>query len=57
MFLSDFLAVEPCSNHIFRVGHSYGKSPCFSRCALSSSVDVDYGGSAFAVLNMAVIQE
>ena len=37
------------------LGH--GKSPCLLACALLTPVDVDYGGSGFAVFNMAVLLE
>jgi hypothetical protein len=57
MFPECFLAVEACSNGLLGTGRSYGKSPCFSRSAIVRSVDVDHGGSAFPILNMAVIQE
>ena len=53
MFLA--VAVEGCSNAIFGYVRSYGKSPCFSRHALSSLVSLDWLGPCLPVLNVGVL--
>ena len=50
MFLA--VAVEGCSNGIFGYVRSYGKSPCFLRCAFLSVVDVDRGGFVLPSINI-----
>ena len=49
------LAVKGCSNGIFGYVRSYGKSPCFSRHALSSLVSLDWLGPCLPVLNVGVL--
>ena len=52
MFLDCFLAAKSCSNAILSVDSEYGKSPCFLRCAVWESVDVDGSGSVFSLLDV-----
>jgi len=56
MFLSSFLAAKLCSNAILSVDSEYGKSPCFSRCVVLRSADVDGMGSPFTVLYVEVFE-
>jgi hypothetical protein len=46
------LAVKHCSNDVFGYVRRYGKSPCFSRYALSAVANVDHGGLVFRLLNI-----
>jgi hypothetical protein len=48
-------SAKPCVNHLFGYTNGYGKSPCFSRYALSSVVNVDVGGPCLPVLNVGVL--
>ena len=54
MLVERFSSVGRCSNRFFRGMLGYGKSPCFSGCGLSASVDVDRGGHCLTRLNMEV---
>ena len=52
MFPEYFPAVEACSKHLFRGGHPYGKSPCFSDVAFLSTGKVDALASTLRLVNM-----
>ncbi len=42
------------TDHVLAVGSGHGKSMDFPRCAFPASVDVDWLGSFFDVVNMEV---
>jgi len=56
MFLDCVSSAKLCSDAILSVDSEYGKSPCFSRCAVLSSADVDGMGSPFTVLYIEVFE-
>ena len=56
MFLDCVSSAKLCSNAILSVDSEYGKSPCFSRCVVLSSADVDGMGSLFTVLYVEVFE-
>jgi hypothetical protein len=51
------MSVGSCSKGFYESVIRHGKSPCFLAYAILASIYVDYGGSAFAVFNIAGIQE
>jgi hypothetical protein len=55
--VSEFLAVLACSNAVFGPMVGHGKSPCFSRCRLSTSASVDHGGHSLVCVNVTVFWE
>lgn len=46
------LAVGMCSNCVFVVVEGYGESPCFLRCAVWESADVDGSGLVVSLLDV-----
>ena len=45
------MAVETCSKGVLAICAGHGKSPCFSRCCISTVFGVDVAVSVFAPVN------
>jgi hypothetical protein len=57
MLAERFSSAGACSNRFLEGMLGYVESPCFSRCCVSTSINVDHGGHNTTCLYIAVFWE